>query len=345
MICAVQILDNCWNREYFEEGVPQHGMLIEKILSFEEKKKLYRIFDNVEKVVNCGKPFDQKVLAIFRESLQRKEKRSVNPYYFYVILASIKELGIYDRISKYTEYNDFCATYRPVVDCESVSPIEKQELMEIANWMNIANMIIEPKWNKIIMLRAITKLVEGPSVLYITGTGQTPATSRRVKIYESECNIVPLKRNRTKAAEDDRVQQETSSKVKKSTKRKILAADDCTYETFQMKSLPKSRGSVVRLFTPPEKSNTRRKLDVSPPVTMPYYQTITSMSPIQREITECDDNFDCFGGDGDYGDNCNLSQEPIQFVNQEIYPSNNDLGELDSVEFDELLDCLDFFLS
>ena len=45
-------------------------------------------------------------------------------------------------------------------------------------------------------MEVIPKLVEGSMARYVTGSGQTQATTDRVHIYETEGNIAPLSRGR-----------------------------------------------------------------------------------------------------------------------------------------------------
>ena len=54
--------------------------------------------------------------------------------------------------------------------------------------------VLPPKSKKAHLLDLVTRIVEGNNVKYITGSGETQATRRRVAIYELEGNITPLPR-------------------------------------------------------------------------------------------------------------------------------------------------------
>ena len=60
--------------------------------------------------------------------------------------------------------------------------------------MSIAILVLPPKSKKAHLLDLVTRIVEGNEVRYITGSGETAATRRRVMIYELEGNITPLPR-------------------------------------------------------------------------------------------------------------------------------------------------------
>lgn len=67
---------------------------------------------------------------------------------------------------------------------------EQNNLMHSANWMAILFTMIPAAKNKGLVLQVIPLLVEGPYAKYITGSGQTEATSNRVHVYEKEGNII-----------------------------------------------------------------------------------------------------------------------------------------------------------
>ncbi len=71
---------------------------------------------------------------------------------------------------------------------------EKSTLLKFRNIMAVAIQVLPPKSKKAHLLDLVTRIVEGSQVRYITGSGETLATRRRVLIYEREGNIVPRKR-------------------------------------------------------------------------------------------------------------------------------------------------------
>ena len=60
--------------------------------------------------------------------------------------------------------------------------------------MKIAQLVITPKNHKNHLLDIATRISEGKNMKYITGSGQTLATTRRVMIYEREGMIAPVRR-------------------------------------------------------------------------------------------------------------------------------------------------------
>ena len=71
------------------------------------------------------------------------------------------------------------------------TPAEEQtNLFNTANWMAVLFTMIPAAKNKGLVLQVIPQVVEGGHVKYITGSGQTEATTNRVHIYEKEGHIV-----------------------------------------------------------------------------------------------------------------------------------------------------------
>jgi hypothetical protein len=71
---------------------------------------------------------------------------------------------------------------------------EQNILLQYRNVMAVAIMVLAPKSKKAHLLDLVTRIVEGNDIKYITGSGETAATRRRVTIYEHEGNITPLPR-------------------------------------------------------------------------------------------------------------------------------------------------------
>ena len=70
------------------------------------------------------------------------------------------------------------------------------KLLAFRNCMVMAQHIITAKFNKIRLLDIVTRISEGKDQKYVTGGGQTPATNRRVLIYEREGSITPIRINK-----------------------------------------------------------------------------------------------------------------------------------------------------
>jgi hypothetical protein len=72
--------------------------------------------------------------------------------------------------------------------------VELNLLLEFANYMKVVLLLLPPKGKKAHLLEIVTRLTEGKNAKYVCGGGQTPATARRVKIYEEEGGNKPAAR-------------------------------------------------------------------------------------------------------------------------------------------------------
>mmetsp|Transcript_8303 Transcript_8303/g.8461 ORF Transcript_8303/g.8461 Transcript_8303/m.8461 type:complete len:442 (+) Transcript_8303:73-1398(+) len=121
---------------------------------------------------------------------------------------------------KYKSINDFVEAY-PDQQFHTYSEEELSNLFHTANWMNIFFSMETARKNKGLIMDVIPRLVEGPGARYITGSGQTLATSDRVLIYETEGGVKPSARGkRRKMVQEtkipiERVPQKRGPKRKK----------------------------------------------------------------------------------------------------------------------------------
>lgn len=79
---------------------------------------------------------------------------------------------------------------------------ELRTLISFRNVMVIAMQSITPRYNKNRLLTIVTRIVEGRTKRYVTGSGQTECTSKRVLIYERESGIIPVSRPRCSSGRD-----------------------------------------------------------------------------------------------------------------------------------------------
>jgi hypothetical protein len=84
-------------------------------------------------------------------------------------------------LTKYPEFNDV------VVDS-----CERNVLMKYRNMMKVVLRFQPPRNHKAHIMDLVTRLTEGLSTQYVTGSGEKPATRRRVLIFERETQIRPL---------------------------------------------------------------------------------------------------------------------------------------------------------
>lgn len=92
---------------------------------------------------------------------------------------------------KYQCVAEFIAAYVIFVDYDDK---QQERLMHVANWMAYLLSKIPAKKNKGFALQIVPKLLEGWQARYITGSGQSKATEDRVRIYETEGDVVPTQR-------------------------------------------------------------------------------------------------------------------------------------------------------
>lgn len=97
---------------------------------------------------------------------------------------------------KYPTFEIFRSAYAEYFRGNSQQDLEC--LWHIANWMAVLFTLIPAKKNKGLAMAVIPKLVEGWFVKYVTGSGQTKATTDRVMIFQREGNILPNQRGKSK---------------------------------------------------------------------------------------------------------------------------------------------------
>lgn len=96
--------------------------------------------------------------------------------------------------NKHLMYEDTAKLLEHYPTFHDVSEAEKRLLLTFRNVMKIALMIIPAKNHKNHLIDITARIAEGKNQKYITGSGQTSATARRVLIYETEGDVKPLPR-------------------------------------------------------------------------------------------------------------------------------------------------------
>jgi hypothetical protein len=108
--------------------------------------------------------------------------------------------NIYHRpsIRFYNNYRDFEEDYdetTPGYNDPSIDELEQAKLVIFANLMKTILLLVpNPKGKRAHLIDILTRLTEGKHKKYITGTGQSPATLRRVQIYQKESGVQPTAR-------------------------------------------------------------------------------------------------------------------------------------------------------
>ena len=152
--------------------------------------------------------------------------------YLYIDADNELMVSIDELLSAYPEFNEI----------PNITPKELESLLRFRNTMHVAQRVIEPKNHKEQLLNLVTRISEGRTKKYITGSGESVETSSRVLIYRREGDVTPvLKKPRqpTKVPEpvspvsqtvnDAVVVPELSERVPKRKKESIgVEADDVT---------------------------------------------------------------------------------------------------------------------
>lgn len=89
--------------------------------------------------------------------------------------------------------------------CHSLVNDEINTLVLYRNIMKVAMTIIPASGNKGLLLDLVTRLVEGHQRKYVTGSGATIETKRRVRIYENEGEIKVIIRPERRKIKDARI--------------------------------------------------------------------------------------------------------------------------------------------
>jgi hypothetical protein len=94
--------------------------------------------------------------------------------------------------------------------------IEDRSLLAFRNFMAVSLTLEVAKNNKAFHMEICARLSEGFAAKYITGSGQSSATSRRVAIYEREGDVTPEGSRKIKREQDDGYSSESTSATKRS---------------------------------------------------------------------------------------------------------------------------------
>ena len=161
---------------YLEDWVRTHGL--------NERYNIFTLLDNFH---------------VYDLSTLNKEGSCLQALWV-IFLRIMRKNLVDDSLFKYKTMPEFLAEYNG--DFDKCDPNEQIKLFHTANWMTILFKMVPAKKNKGLAIHVIPKLVEGFSVKYITGSGQTKATSDRVHIFEHEGNVKPFQRGKWKNNEE-----------------------------------------------------------------------------------------------------------------------------------------------
>ncbi len=122
----------------------------------------------------------------------------------------------------------------PEFEAEDVDEGELDLLLSYRNVMKIAQEVIPPRYNKRYLLDIVTRIAEGRNKTYVTGSGQTPATARRVLIYMRESGVTPLprppRRNLSPITPNEKV---AGAPRRRGRKRKVVECEERVQEVIR----------------------------------------------------------------------------------------------------------------
>jgi hypothetical protein len=143
---------------------------------------------------------------------KEKEELTVLVALWVVFLRAMKVNINGDGFYKYDSLESFLNSYEGS-SFEKLEISEQMRLFETANWMSILLPMLVAKKSKGLVLQVIPKLLEGFGVKYVTGSGQSKATSNRVRIFEQEGNVQPCKKRKWGIGKSDAHDSDESPKV------------------------------------------------------------------------------------------------------------------------------------
>jgi hypothetical protein len=126
--------------------------------------------------------------------------------------------------------------------------VEDRALLAFRNFMAVSLTLEEAKNNKAFHMEICARLSEGSAAKYITGSGQSSATSRRVSIYEREGNVTPEGSRKIKREQEDGYASESTSSTKRSRSESI--SDDSSISSKNSSDLSEEDevNALVRVF-------------------------------------------------------------------------------------------------
>lgn len=107
--------------------------------------------------------------------------------YYCHIIRETESMATPPYVPFYKSYEDIHKQFGHLKEFQSVDigELEQRKLVSFANFMKVA-LLLMPKPKKAHLLDLVTRISEGRSAKYITGSGQTILTARRVQIFQFE---------------------------------------------------------------------------------------------------------------------------------------------------------------
>ena len=153
---------------------------------------------------------------------------------------------------KYKNVKAFLEAYEGYFN--DTDPAEQEMLKNEANWFKVVSTLLPPDKNKGLTIQVVPRLVEGWHAKYVTGSGQTEATKRRVHVFEKEGGVVPAGRGGRITSSGHRPQKKKTSKAAKKTKPASSTAKTTTTKSPSSKASAAGRVSKSKTAATTEPS-------------------------------------------------------------------------------------------
>jgi hypothetical protein len=138
-----------------------------------------------------------KASKLYDLQLLKKEKEEFTVLVaLWVVFLRVFRIHNIEVHHRYPSVDAFLQTYEGQFFDKPEDGKELVKLFETANWMAILLPMLVAKKSKGLVLQVIPKLLEGFQAKYVTGSGQSKATSNRVRIFEFEGNVQPCKKRK-----------------------------------------------------------------------------------------------------------------------------------------------------
>lgn len=271
--------------------------VLEALTTFAFGNELYDDFDLMEKLKEGVMQMSQSLsrrqsndisASIAAECVKRLwQEKKLHPQDFRlkVFMAALIML-YYPRVPQDSLMETTTQLFEKYPEFRDTDAAEAQNLLRFRNYMAAACILIDAKKSKNLLLDLVARVSEGKAAKYVTGSGETIGTSRRVRIYRKESGILPVQRSvKTKAEREAIAALACSSAglLSMLALRNPENSDESDYvdtadqpvdieEDNELKSLGEKRAAGTKRKikkkrtcwsrkTPPKKRNNHRRLD------------------------------------------------------------------------------------
>lgn len=186
-------------------------------------------------------------------------------------------------------FEDLKMTYATFeLDC--LTAIEIKRLLHYWNNLLLTLTMIPARKNKTYLLKLLTYL-EGSGVTYVTGSGQTKATTYRLNILEKEGDVSPQQRARkSKRKTEEMLEPRTEESLMLTINSPSISSGDCSSHFFDNDDNSSFMTPIADNF------QVKRQKTVSMPCELSEDESLEKKLLDSWEI-ECNDNVDILSGE------------------------------------------------